>query len=78
MDRERDECGQFSATISDKELLTIFETTDLPVLTATEIADELSIRRRAVAYRLKQLREKGLVDSRKVGGSAVVWWDTDE
>lgn len=78
MDRERDERGKFSETVADEELITAFESTGLLVLTATEIADDLPIRRRAVTHRLKQLREEGLVDSREVGGSAVVWWDIDE
>jgi DNA-binding transcriptional ArsR family regulator len=77
MDMERDERGKFSETVANDELLAVFETTDLPVLTATDIADNLPIYRRAVTHRLKGMREAGLVDSRKVGGSAVVWWISD-
>lgn len=78
MDAERDERGRFSDTVSDDEILEILTASDAPVLTASDIADELPIRRRAVILRLKQFREDGVVESRKVGGSAVVWWYTDD
>lgn len=72
MGMERDEHGKISETVADDELLAVFETTDLPVLTATDIAANLPIHRRAVTHRLKGMREAGFMDSRTVGGSAVV------
>lgn len=64
--------------VSDDELLQIFRKSTDPVLTASEIADEVSIGRRAVYKRLRQLEEIDRVTSKKVGGRTTVWWVAEE
>jgi predicted transcriptional regulator len=62
--------------ITDQDVLKVFDATDDPVLTAGEIAEALPVTRQAVNYRLQQMLEKGLVDRKKSGARAVVWWAT--
>jgi len=47
---------------------------DDPAVTAVEIAEDFDVTPAAARYRLAQLEEKGLVDSKKVGGSARIWY----
>lgn len=60
-------------TVSDQEILEVFEDTDDPVLTASEIASELSIGDRGVFKRLQELEEKEFIKS-KIAGNTRVWW----
>lgn len=60
--------------VSDEELLAVFEESDDPVLTASEIAEYVSIERRSVYDRLRKLKEAGVLESKKVGGRTTVWW----
>lgn len=60
--------------VSDEELLSIFEKSPDPVLTASEVAEHVSIARRGVYDRLRQLEESGILESKKVGGRTTVWW----
>jgi len=52
-------------------------TADDPVLSTTEIAEELPIGKRAVLQRLQDLRESGYVKGKKAGGKVWVWWPPD-
>lgn len=60
--------------VSDEEILDVFERSDDPILTASEIAEELEIGRRGMLARLESLEEEGVLRSKKVGGRSVVWW----
>ncbi len=60
--------------VSDEEILKIFRQSADPVLTASEVATEIPIKRRSVYDRLVQLEEEGLLESKKVGGRTTVWW----
>lgn len=60
--------------MSDDELISVFADTDDPVLTASEIADQVAIGKRAVLNRLDALHEQGTVESKEVGARARVWW----
>ncbi|GAA0240777.1 helix-turn-helix domain-containing protein [Haladaptatus pallidirubidus] len=59
-----------------EQILDLFATTDDPVLTANEIADQIRVSRRTVLRKLKQLKEEGKIERKEVGGRAVVWWRT--
>ncbi|MDY6776467.1 MAG: winged helix-turn-helix domain-containing protein [Halobacteria archaeon] len=61
-------------SVTDDEILEIFEESDDPVLVASEIAEQLPIGRRAVHKRLKDLEDNGVLESKKVGGRSTVWW----
>ena len=54
-------------TVSDEEILAVFENAADPVLKAGEVADQLSIGRRAVYDRLRALEEEGVLKSKKTG-----------
>lgn len=62
---------------SDEEILSVLRRADLPVLSTADLAESLPIARRTTLNRLKQLRERGVVDSYTVGGRNTVWWTTD-
>lgn len=60
--------------VSDDELLMVFEESADPVLTASEVAEHVSIQRRSVYDRLQKLQKSGELQSKKVGGRTTVWW----
>lgn len=60
--------------VSDDEITAAIEDTRTPVATTADIADRLSIGKRGVLKRLKQLEERGLVTSMSVGARGRVWW----
>lgn len=49
-----------------------------PVSTATEIADAADVTPQAANSKLTNLQDRGLVDSKKVGGAARAWWITKD
>jgi predicted ArsR family transcriptional regulator len=63
--------------VSDEEILRLFAVSPDPIVTAKELARNLPISQQAVNKRLGQLEESGLITSRKVGASAVVYWLTE-
>ena len=75
--QHRDESGEFAEKVSDHDVLEAFDEADAPVQTANELAEELSISRSAMHYRLKRMRDQGLVDRKETGARAVVWWRVD-
>lgn len=66
-ERDRDDNGRFERNVSDNEVLAAVEK-HTPAGT-TEVADELGIARQSADYRLRQLQERGLVSSKKIGGT---------
>lgn len=69
-DRYRNEEGRFKAQISDMEILEIVQ--HLEPAGTQEVADHLEISRQGADYRLRQLRNQGVLSSKKVGGT-MVW-----
>lgn len=61
--------------ISDDEILEVFRSSSDPVLTTGEVASEFNITHRGVRDRLEKLEEEGILNSKKVGARAKVWWD---
>lgn len=73
---ERDEeTGRFSDHYPDGAFLTVIRERDLP--TTTEIADAVGCDRRTAYVRLKELQDRGVVTSRKVG-TTLVWMPAEE
>jgi hypothetical protein len=62
-------------TVSDDDILKIFQESSDPVLTTSEVADELDIGHRGTFDRLERLVDDGDLEMKKVGQSGVVWWD---
>lgn len=77
-ERVRDEDGQFVETITPERVLGVMRSVDAPVVTASDIADELGCTPEAVSKKLAQLQTQGRVARRQVGARAVVWWLTEQ
>lgn len=73
MGRERDESGQYTEQVTLDNVLAVFGQADLPVLTASEVAEELDCSRPSAYNKLEQLVEKGEIHKKKVGARAVVY-----
>ncbi|AZQ16059.1 winged-helix domain-containing protein [Halorubrum sp. PV6] len=79
MSQGRDEAGRFEKTVTEQDILKIFDYEDDPVLTAPEVADGLrrfgkQITPEGVRNRLEEMADKGLVSRKKLGARAVGWW----
>lgn len=79
MSQGRDGAGRFEETVTEQDILKVFDYEDDPVLTAAEVADGLrrfgtEITPEGVRKRLERMAEKGLVSRKKVGSRAVAWW----
>lgn len=79
MSQGRDDAGRFTENVSDQDVLKVFDYDDDPVLTAGEVADGLrrfgkEITKEGARNRLARMREKGLVERKKLGARAVGWW----
>jgi repressor of nif and glnA expression len=77
-DRSRGDGGTYEPEVPDEDLLDVFRESETPVLTATMVAAEVSIGRKAVLERLRELEDEGMVERMEVGARAVVWWPADE
>ena len=73
MERERDDSGQYTEQVTLESVMSVFENTDLPVLTASEIADELDCSRPSAYNKLEELVDRGELHKKKVGARAVVY-----
>jgi repressor of nif and glnA expression len=79
MSQERDKGGRFEETVTDQEILKVFDCEDDPVLSASEVADGLrrfgtQITSEGVRNRLEAMAEEGLVSRKRLGARAVGWW----
>lgn len=73
---DRDDDGRFAESVSEQDILKVFDRADAPFLTAKEVADTLPFTRQAATYRLKQMLDKGYVDRKQTGARSVGWWAT--
>lgn len=73
-DRERGDNGQFEPEYSKIDFLDAVREHD-PATTA-EVAEAVGCVRQNAVYRLKQLRERGVITSKKAGPSTV-WMPTE-
>lgn len=60
-------------TVSDREILQIFEDTTDPFLSTSEVAEELDFSNEGARKRLYSLAENGFLNFKKVGNSPA-WW----
>jgi repressor of nif and glnA expression len=79
MSQGRDKTGQFEETVTDQEILKVFDYEDDPVLSASEVADglrrfEKQITSEGIRNRLEAMAEDGLVSRKKLGARAIGWW----
>lgn len=73
MARERDESGKYTQQVTLNDVLAVFDSADVPVLTATEVAEQLDCSRPSAYNKLEQLVEEGSIEKKKVGARAVVY-----
>jgi response regulator of citrate/malate metabolism len=78
VDRERDEGGKYVEQVTLDAVLEVFEDADLPVLTASEVAEELGCSRPAAYNKLETLVEQGDLHKKKVGARAAVYVHIDK
>lgn len=62
--------------VSDSEILEVFAASSDPVLSAKEVSEEIDIGERGTYQRLEELRDRNLVEDKKIG-QARAWWITD-
>lgn len=79
MSQGRDNAGRFEETVTEQEILKVFDYEDDPVLTASEVAEGLrrfgkQMTSEGVRNRLETMADEGLVSRKKLGARAVGWW----
>jgi len=77
MSRERDESGQYVEEVTPERVLEVFEDAEVPVLTASEVAERLDCSRSAAYNKLEALVADEELDKKKVGARAVVYIKLD-
>lgn len=65
-------------TVSDERILRLVVLYPAPAVKVGDLVDPLGITEQAVNKRLKGLVDDGLLDTRKVGARARVYWPTEE
>lgn len=73
MNKERDDSGQYTEQITLDNVMSVFDRVEVPVLTASEVADELDCSRPSAYNKLEDLVERGELHKKKVGARAVVY-----
>lgn len=63
-----------NSRVTTEDILEVFRRSDDPVLSTTEVADELPIKRRATLTHLQRLAEKDVLERKRTGGKNTVWW----
>jgi GTP-sensing pleiotropic transcriptional regulator CodY len=61
-------------TVSDDDILEVFQESEDPALTTSEVADKIGLGRRGAFDRLRQLSEEGSLEMKKVGETGAIWW----
>lgn len=79
MSQGRDDGGRFRETVSEQDILKVFDYEDDPVLTAGEVAEGLGrfgkqMTAEGVRNRLEEMVASGLVRRKEFGARAVGWW----
>lgn len=77
MDRDRNDKGQFTGSVTDAQVLDAVRTVAPEPATATEVGEELGVTRKAAWEHLMALHDDGRIERKKVGGRSVVWWLDD-
>lgn len=70
---ERNDAGQYTKQFPEEEVLEVFESAPLPVLTSTEVAESLGCSRGTARNRLEALAESDQLHRKKVGARGVVY-----
>lgn len=76
MPKEHDESGRFTQTIPPERVLEVFETVEGPVITSSDVTDELDCSSPTARRKLETLAEDGRINGRETAGRKV-WWRTE-
>ncbi|WP_324757046.1 transcriptional regulator [Haloarcula montana] len=68
--------GGREETITDTEILRVFDETEDPALFTGEVADEIGFSNQGTLPRLRALNDEGLIATKK-SGRVPMWWITD-
>jgi predicted ArsR family transcriptional regulator len=71
--RERSDEGTFVEWVTLDAVLGVFEEVRGPVITSSDVAEQLDCTTEAARQKLRRLHERGDVERRKTGRT-VVWW----
>lgn len=71
--RERSDTGEFVETISRSRVMDVFRSVNGPVVTSTDVAEQLDCSTETARRKLRELDREGVLDRRK-SGRTVVWW----
>jgi len=63
--------------VTEQSLRNEIKSTTDPFVTARDISDEMGVSRQTAYKHLQRLHERGELEKRKVGSSAVIWWFGD-
>lgn len=75
MSRERNQdTGRYVQTLTLDAVLRAMREASDPVVTAKELSERLDCSSEAARQKLVQLHDQGLIERRKVGAGAVIWW----
>lgn len=77
MSRSRGDDGKYIEKATLDDVLAVLIEHNEP-LTGKEVGEELGLSNRSALDKLNSLGERGNVERKKVGASAVVWWLSDE
>ena len=78
MNRERGDSGEFVPTVTPERVLAVFDAVEGPVVTSSDVADELDCTTEAARRALEELRENGRLARRKTAGRLIYWREDDE
>jgi len=73
MERERDDAGQYVEQVTLESVMDVFDRQEVPVLTTSEVADQLDCSRPSAYNKLEELVERKELHKKKVGARAVVY-----
>lgn len=60
--------------ISETELKATIQSHDEPFVTAQQISGEFGVARQTAWKHLQRLHKRGVIEKKKIGSSAVIWW----
>lgn len=63
--------------VEDSDILEVFKDTPDPVLSTSEVAEQLPIKRRGTLNRLQSLEDRDVLGGKTIGGRNTVWWLPD-
>lgn len=72
--RDRNERGRHTETVTAERVLEAVRGADDPVVTAREIGSMIGFSPDAVRRKLDELHERDEIERKTVGGDTVVWW----